>query len=232
MAPPEMYHEGSRRLQDRFDHRRVADQLERVLVHTNFAPEDRAFINRCSMFFLATADAEGRPDCSYKGGMRGFVGVLDEHTLAFPDYNGNGMFKSLGNILVNPNVGLLFIDFEDPHRLRMNGIASIQENDPLLSEYPGAQLIIRVRATRIFPNCPRYIHRMRMVKESIYLPRADRRPPIPAWKRWDEFRPHLPKSDGKLKPNLSTYLRRLEQRGNFYRLCVEGLRRVRHFLLR
>ena len=189
----EMYNEGSRDLQDRFDSRRIADRLEQVTLHDTFTHGDREFIEESPMFFLATADAEGRPDCSYKGGMPGFVRVVDDHTLAFPDYDGNGMFRSLGNILVNPNVGLLFIDFEQPHRMRINGVATLSDLDPLLEEYPGAQLIVRVTATRIFPNCPRYIHRMRLVAHSVYAPRANHAPPEPDWKRMDVFRDALPK---------------------------------------
>src|SRR5262245_58818144 len=113
MNPDAMYHEGSRQLQDRFDSRRIADRRKKVTVHTTFDDDDRAFIGKAAQFFLATADAEGRPDCSYKGGMPGFVRILDVVTLAFPDYDGNGMFRSLGNIVVNPNVGLLFIDFQE-----------------------------------------------------------------------------------------------------------------------
>ena len=109
-----MYHDGSRRLQDRFETRRLADRLVEKVAHGEFTDADRAFIESRPMFFLATADAEGRPDCSYKGGRPGFVRVVDAETLAFPSYDGNGMFKSLGNILVNPQVGLLFIDFESP----------------------------------------------------------------------------------------------------------------------
>ena len=153
-----MYNWGSRKLQDRFDSRRIADRLEQRTVHDAFTETDRAFIESSPMFFLATVDAEGCPDCSYKGGMPGFVRVLNPNTLAFPDYDGNGMFKSLGNILVNPHVGMLFIDFEHPDRMRINGTATARDDDPLLSEYPGAQLIIRVQAEQIFPNCPRYIH--------------------------------------------------------------------------
>jgi predicted pyridoxine 5'-phosphate oxidase superfamily flavin-nucleotide-binding protein len=144
------------------------------------------------MFFLATADAEGRPDCSYKGGMPGFVRVLNSNTLAFPDYDGNGMFRSLGNILVNPHVGMLFIDFEHPDRMRINGAATVHDDDPLLSEYPGAQLIVRVQAEQIFPNCPRYIHKMQIIKYSVYAPRLGYTPPEPEWKQMEEFRDALP----------------------------------------
>ena len=189
---PGAYHSGSRQLQDRFDSRRIADRLEQVTAHTTFTENDRAFIEKRPMFFLATADPDGWPDCSYKGGFPGFVRVVDEHTLVFPDYDGNGMFRSLGNILVNPHVGLLFVDFEKPNRLRVNGIATLHDDDPLLSEYPGAQLIVRVHAERIFPNCPRYIHKMQLVKYSVYVPTGDQEPPEPDWKRDEAFCDALP----------------------------------------
>lgn len=192
---PDAYHAGSRALQDRFDSRRIADRLEQVTAHAAFTEKDRAFIESCPMFFLATAGPEGWPDCSYKGGMPGFVRVLDESTLAFPDYDGNGMFRSLGNVVVNPRVGLLFIDFGKPARLRVNGTAGLHADDPLLPEFPGAQLIVRVRAERIFPNCPRYIHKMGLVEHSVYAPAFDRTPPEPEWKRMDEFRDALPRRD-------------------------------------
>jgi predicted pyridoxine 5'-phosphate oxidase superfamily flavin-nucleotide-binding protein len=189
------YHEGSRSFQDRFDARRLADRIEERLVHGAIDEEDRAFIEARDMFFLATADADGTPQCSYKGGDPGFVRVLDEHTLAFPSYNGNGMFLSLGNVSANPRVGLLFIDFDGQTRLRLNGIASIDEADPLLAEYVGAQCIVRVRATEVFPNCPRYIHRLTLVERSRYLPRANREAPVPDWKRRDWSSDVLPIDD-------------------------------------
>src|SRR3977135_4365971 len=161
-----MYNWGSRQLQDQFDSQRIADRLEQRTVHATFTDKDRAFIETRPMFFLATADAEGRPDCSYKGGRPGFVRVVGPETLAFPSYDGNGMFKSLGNLLVNPQVGLLFIDFDGPKRLRVHGRATVHEDDPLLAELTGAQLVVRVRAEAIFPNCPRYIHTMTTVETS------------------------------------------------------------------
>ena len=170
----ELYHDGARELQDRFDTRRLADRLEQVKVLDTIADGDRAFIERMDMFFLATADAEGHPQCSYKGGDPGFVAVLDEHTIAFPNYDGNGMYLSVGNLSVNPHVGLLFVDFTGtpPRRLRLNGTARIEPGDPLLARYPGAQFVVRVRATQVFPNCPRYIHRMQLVERSRFVPRA------------------------------------------------------------
>ena len=190
-----MYHDGSRELQDRFDSRRIADRLEHITVHDRFSDDDRAFIERVPMFFLATADVDGWPDCSYKGGQPGFVRVVDESTLAFPSYDGNGMFRSLGNVLVNPKVGMLFVDFERPNRMRINGIASLHDDDELLSSFEGAQLIVRVHAERIFPNCPRYIHKMQVVEHSVYSPRPGHVPPVPDWKQMDVFRDYLPEAN-------------------------------------
>ena len=188
-----MYHDGSRQLQDHFDCRRIADRLEQVTVHTEFDDEDRAFIGKAPQFFLATADAEGRPDCSYKGGMPGFVRILDGSTLAFPDYDGNGMFRSLGNVRVNPHVGMLFIDFEGGDRMRVNGTAEVRTDDPLLAEFPGAKSIVRIRAEKIFPNCPRYIHRMQLKEYSVHAPREGHAPPVPAWKTNPLFQDALPR---------------------------------------
>jgi predicted pyridoxine 5'-phosphate oxidase superfamily flavin-nucleotide-binding protein len=182
-----VYHEGMRRLQDRFDTRRLADRLDEKLGRVAFSDEDRAFIEGSRFFFLATADAQGQPDCSYKGGDPGFVRVTAPDELAFPSYDGNGMFRSLGNVLVNPAVALLFIDFERPNRLRVNGRASVVEDDPLLAAFEGAQLVVRVRAAQIFPNCPRYVHRMSVAEPSPYVPRAGHTPPVPKWKRFEAF---------------------------------------------
>jgi hypothetical protein len=195
MTDSALYHDGSRRLQDRFDTRRLADRLEEVIAHRAFTDGERAFIEGRSMFFLASADAAGRPDCSYKGGRPGFVKVVGPGTLAFPSYDGNGMFKSLGNVLVNPHVGLLFIDFESPRRLRVNGRASVREDDPLRADFVGAQLVVRVEADAIFPNCPRYIHTMALVEESTYAPCEGHTPPVPEWKTRPVFREVLPPGD-------------------------------------
>lgn len=189
------YHEGMRQLQDLRETRALADRLEKVTMRSAFTDEDRAFIARCRMFFIATADDAGQPDCSYKGGLPGFVRVLDEHTLAIPDYDGNGQYRSWGNVRVNPRVGLLFVDFETPKRLRVNGTAVISADDPLLGEFPGAVFLVRLTAERIFPNCPRYIHKMQLVEESVYSPRPEYVPPVPAWKTFDVFKDALPPRD-------------------------------------
>ena len=190
-----MYHAGNRELQDRFDTRRLADRLEQRASERSerIGEADREFIEARDMFFLATADAEGRPTCSYKGGDPGFVRVLDDQTLAFPIYDGNGMFLSAGNTLANPHVGMLFVDFEGQRRLRLNGEASVDPGDPLLAEYPGAQLVVRVRLRQLFTNCPRYIHKYQLVERSQYVPRGETAPPEPEWKRSEWARGLLPR---------------------------------------
>jgi predicted pyridoxine 5'-phosphate oxidase superfamily flavin-nucleotide-binding protein len=189
------YHNGMRELQDRFDTRRLADRLDERLARSAFSAEDRKFIESRSMFFLATADSSGQPDCSYKGGLPGFVRVTGPSELAYPSYDGNGMFRSLGNMRTNPRVGILFLDFEQPRRLRVLGTTGFSESDPLMAEFAGAQLIVRVQAERIFPNCPRYLHRMEMVELSAYAPRAGHVAPVPAWKKMPQFNEVLPPGD-------------------------------------
>jgi predicted pyridoxine 5'-phosphate oxidase superfamily flavin-nucleotide-binding protein len=191
----DLYHDGMRQLQDLRETRALADRLSQVTVRTAFTAEDRDFIGGASMFFLATADAAGRPDCSYKGGMPGFVQVLDDRTLAFPDYDGNGMYRSLGNVLVNGNVGMLFVDFANTRRIRVNGAASIDPEDPLRSAFEGSVFIVRVVARHIFPNCPRYLHPVQGDEYSVHAPRPDYVPPVPAWKRFEVFRDALPERD-------------------------------------
>jgi hypothetical protein len=195
------YHQGSRSLQDRFDTRRLADRIDEKLVSRGTIDDgDRAFIERCDMVFVATADAEGRPNCSYKGGEPGFVRVLDERTIALPSYDGNGMYLTTGNLLVNPQVGLLFINFEERKRLRLNGVATIAEDDPLLAEYPEAQFVVRVRAEQVFPNCPRYIHQYSLVERSRFVPKVECETPVPAWKTREWSRDALPAADPARDP--------------------------------
>jgi hypothetical protein len=193
--PTPAYHAGMRELQDRFDTRALADRLDERLGRTAFTPEDRAFIESRPLFFLATADADGQPDVSHKGGDPGFVRITGDNELAFPSYDGNGMFRSLGNARVNSAVALLFIDFERPNRLRVHGHARLVFDDPLRAAFVGAQLVVRVRAERIFPNCPRYIHRMSVVESSPYVPRDAQAVPVPKWKLMDAFRDVLARDD-------------------------------------
>ncbi len=178
-----MFHNGNRDLQDLFGSRALADKLVENLRRSEFTDADKAFIESLDFFFLATSDPVGRPDCSFKGGAPGFVRVVQPDLLVWPDYDGNGMFKSLGNIAVNPSVGLLFIRMgEAPRRLRVNGRAQIAFDDPLIAQFEGAQALIRLTPIDIFPNCPRYIPDPADAKPSPYIPHEDRPRVEPGWK--------------------------------------------------
>ena len=189
------FHEGSRQLQGQFDTERLADRIDDLLVHDTFSDDDKQFIEARDMFFLATADAEGRPTCSYKGGAPGFVKVVDDRTLAFPNYDGNGMYLSMGNVVVNPHIGMLFIDLENAWRMRVDGEAHIDPQDPLLADYHEAQFIVRVTPRAVYPNCPRYIHRYRLVERSDFIPDVQCRTPVPDWKRSHWAVDVLPEND-------------------------------------
>lgn len=197
---PPLYSRSARTLQDQFDTRRLADRLADVTVHDRFTPHDRAFVERLDMFFLATVDDTGQPTCSYKGGDPGFVAVVDDRTLAFPNYDGNGMYLSMGNVAATHRVGLLFIDFVHQQRMRVEGTAELQVEDPLLARYPAAQFVVRVHVERIYPNCPRYIHRYQLVERSPFVPRVGVSTPIPGWKLSDWARDVLPADDPAREP--------------------------------
>src|SRR5438067_1211492 len=184
-----MYHAGQRELQERFGSRALADRLLEHTHRVRFSDDDRRFIESATFFFLATADSGGRPDCSFKGGPEGFVRVAAPDQLTFPDYDGNGMFRSLGNLRVNPQVGLLFIRTgEKRGRLRVNGRAEIIFENSAIAEIPAAQALIRVTAEHIFPNCPRYIPHLEMKEESVYIPKTGCAPVEPAWKGFDQLK--------------------------------------------
>ena len=188
-----MYHQGNRELQARFGSEALADRLLEKTHRVAFTQSDKDFIESCGFFFLATADANAQPDCSFKGGPPGFVRVVAPNTLVYPDYDGNGMFNSLGNIRSNPKVGLLFIAMTDkPKRLRVNGTAELSFDEALLAQCPGAQVLVKITAMHIFPNCPRYIPDMQQVAPSAYLPQAGCAPIEPAWKGFDSFKDVVP----------------------------------------
>jgi predicted pyridoxine 5'-phosphate oxidase superfamily flavin-nucleotide-binding protein len=191
----DMYSPESRSLQDQFDTRRLADRLRDVKVHDRFTEDDRAFLERMDMFFLATVDASGQPTCSYKGGAPGFVAVLDDRTLAFPNYDGNGMYLSAGNIAATGAVGLLFIDFERQRRMRVEGTARLEMADAVRAQYTEAQFTVKVEAKLIYPNCPRYIHKYQLVEPSPFVPRQGIATPVPAWKKSEWARDVLPADD-------------------------------------
>jgi predicted pyridoxine 5'-phosphate oxidase superfamily flavin-nucleotide-binding protein len=189
-------------LQDIFDTRSMAETVRQNIVESEISDRHKEFIETRDMFFLTTVDHRGYPTCSYKGGLAGFVKVIDNKTIAFPSYDGNGMFLSLGNITTNDKVGLLFIDFETPHRVRLHGTASINHNDPLMEYFPAAELIVRVTVTEIFVNCPRYIHTYQRLHTSKYAPRAGCKTPLPQWKRIDALQESLPARDKHIAAEL------------------------------
>jgi len=190
-----VFSEAQRDLQDRFDTRRLADRIDDLLVHDVFSAADKEFVEARDMFFLATTDADGHPTCSYKGGAPGFVRVVDDRTLAFPNYDGNGMYLSMGNIAAHRDVGMLFIDFERQNRMRVDGTATIDFDDPLLPAWPEAQFVVRVQPRAIYPNCPRYIHKYTLVERSRFVPQTGTPTPVPDWKRMDWACDVLPEGD-------------------------------------
>lgn len=195
-----IYHEGSRTLQKRFDTVRLADRIEEALVHDSIDDGLKGYLESLDFFFLATADAEGRPTCSYKGGDPGLLKVVDPKTLAFPNYDGNGMYLSMGNLRQNPNVGLLFLDLERANRMRIQGEATITEDDPLAKEWPECQFVVRVHVREVFPNCPRYIHRFERVASSPFVPREGCETPVPGWKKAPWAKDVLAKKDPARDP--------------------------------
>ena len=192
MADPSFYAEGHRALQDRFGTRQLADRWLDTVITDELQEWQRKVIRRAPYFWLATADAEGWPDVSYKGGRPGFVEVSDDgSTILFPSYDGNGMYRSIGTIASNPRVGLLFIEFERPKRIRVKGRARILTEPEVLARWPNAELVVAVTVENAFLNCPRYVHRS-PTDLSPFAPDGVTDPPVPEWKEWDDIKPLLP----------------------------------------
>lgn len=190
-----LYGEKHRALQNQFDSKMLADRLEQMIVKTTLDAADQGFISARDMFFLSSIDHLGRPTVSYKGGDPGFITIVDGQTIAFPSYDGNGMFLSMGNIQGNPQVGLLFIDFARPNRLRLQGTATITPDDPLHAKYQEADLIVRVAVQQLWVNCPRYIHQHNNSTPATHVPRPDQQTPLADWKRIDVMQEVLPAKD-------------------------------------
>lgn len=188
----DFYHRQNRNLQDQFGTRPLADRINELIITDELDDEAREFITGRNMFFISTVDEQGRPTVSYKGGATGFVRVIDSKNIAFPLYDGNGMFLSAGNINNNNNVGLLFMDFENPHRLRVHGSATVSTDDELMDQYHEAQMIVRIKVRDIFINCPRYVHSAQSKGESEFVPREGIETPEPEWKSWEVVADVLP----------------------------------------
>ena len=191
----DFYTSSQRRLQDEFETRRLADLLVEAIITPELSPQQTEFIHGRNMFFLSTVDEDGFPSCSYKGGLPGFVRVPAPRTLVFPSYDGNGMFTSLGNIEACAKVGLLFIDFQTPRRMRVRGEARLLRDGPMLKSYPGAKAAVEVAIERVWQNCPRYVHRMQLVEQSPYVPRKDGSAQLAMWKRIDIVQDVLTEAD-------------------------------------
>jgi predicted pyridoxine 5'-phosphate oxidase superfamily flavin-nucleotide-binding protein len=212
----ELYGQKHRDFQDRFETRRLADALEDGMRQA-LRERDQRFIQSLDMFFLTTVDQNGWPTVSYKGGAPGFIRVIDDRTIAFPCYDGNGMFYSTGNIAQNTKVGLLFIDFVTPRRLRVHGNASVSNDDPLLAEYHEACQIVRVAVCNIFTNCGRYIHRYRREAASEFVPNEGVETPVPSWKRIDSLIETLPEKDRERARAAGNLLTEDEWRKEFWK---------------
>lgn len=192
-----LFDDDHRALQDRFGTRALADRLEQGDLRQHIGPAERSFIEARDMFFLSTIDQQGRPTVSYKGGAPGFVAVSDGATLLFPSYDGNGMYLSMGNIAGRAEVGMLFIDFEKPRRLRLQGQAELTDDPEVLARWPGADLVARVAVTGLWVNCPRYVHRYRRIENSRYVPDGDGDAPLAGWKRIDNMQDVLPADEAE-----------------------------------
>ena len=191
----DIYTEAQRDLQEQFDSRRLAERMSQAIITDRIDDTQRAFITNCDFFFLATVNGRGEPTVSYKGGGVGVVSVLDETTVAFPSYDGNGMFLSMGNVAEQASVGLLFIDFETPRRLRLQAQAELSTDPDLLSRYPGAQLVVKATVSSVFVNCARMVHKHTRTADSPYVPDDDGQALYPSWKRIDLMQDALPAAD-------------------------------------
>jgi predicted pyridoxine 5'-phosphate oxidase superfamily flavin-nucleotide-binding protein len=187
-----IYGNKQRALQERFDTSNLAAAFEATIFNETIDDDNRTFIESRDFFFLSTVDSGGWPTVSYKGGPMGLVRVIDERTVEFPSYDGNGMYLSMGNIEANAKIGMLFIDMETPRRLRLQATAHLMDDDATLAHWPGAQLVVRATVAQTFPNCARYIHPHERRDTSQYVPDENGTQPTPAWKRIDMIQPFLP----------------------------------------
>jgi len=190
-----LYGKGQRTFQERFGTKKLADRIEDIAVRDEFDDESSAFIESRDFFFLSTIDENNRPTVSYKGGDIGLVKILDKKTAIFPSYNGNGMFLSMGNILNNAEIGLLFMCFEKPHRIRVQCKAELLGDGKFKKFFPGSELVVKCTLHELWQNCPRYIHRYKRISQSRYTPDAYGKSPLAEWKRIDLLEDVLPQND-------------------------------------
>lgn len=184
-----------RAIQDEKDGRRTADAIERNRKHYSFWEDERKMIEQTEFFFVATAWRD-YVDCSIKSGEPGFVKIVSDNELEYPEYDGNSMYRTLGNMESNPSVGLLFVRFDGVSlRMRINGKASVLRDSESLARHYGAKFVVRV-VCEIYPNCPRYVPNLVDQTASPYIPREGGGvPPAPEWKTRDYIAAELPHDD-------------------------------------
>jgi predicted pyridoxine 5'-phosphate oxidase superfamily flavin-nucleotide-binding protein len=172
---------GEHQLQREFGTAERADDFYRRQVRPHLTAQMRQFIGRQTMVFLASADSGGACDASFRAGPPGFVQVLDDHTLAYPEYKGNGVLASAGNITENPHLGLLFMDFTHDHiGLHVNGTAHLRRDDQLRLAHPQlpvetapgrrVEFWIHLSVDEAYIHCSKHIPHL----EPAPRPRADR----------------------------------------------------------
>ena len=149
-----------------------------------------------SKFFFIASSWNGYSDCNIKSGDPGFVKIVEKGIVEYPEYDGNSMYRTAGNISKNPNVALLFLNFDGKsRRIRINGHATIHHDNKSLEDHFGAKFVVRINC-EIYPNCPRYIPNLEKDEPSVYVPRKDKGvPPAPEWKKRDYIKNILPKND-------------------------------------
>jgi hypothetical protein len=188
----DFYGEAHRAIQDQFDCRPLADAVAAVTVRPGIDDAAKAFIESRAFFFLSTVNHEGHPTVSHKGGAPGFVRVVDATTIVFPSYDGNGMYLSMGNIMGDGRIGMLFMDFETPHRVRVHANAVVRTDADALAQFPGAELVVEATVIDSFINCPRYITRQASSEPAKDVPDEHGTAPLATWKRIDLLQGVLP----------------------------------------
>ena len=192
MEPDVFYHDMSRRLQRQFGTEELAAHLARKYVLDELEQAHIEWIGVADEVYIATVNPQGHPECSYKGGLPGFIRVVDTRTLEIPSYDGNGMYRTLGNITAEPWIGLLLLFPEVPAKLRVNGSCQVRTGSAALAAHPGAEAVLQIRVREVFENCPRYLHDRQTSKHSVHCPRPGYQPPDPAWKLKPEYVGLLP----------------------------------------
>ena len=189
------YTKAQREVQEQLATTSLADGMEQTIVRPDLDAAAVEFIQSRDFFFLSTVSGAGEPTVSHKGGAVGCVNVLDARTLVFPAYDGNGMQLSLGNIVDTGKIGLLFMDFMTPHRVRVQASAQVLFEGDEMARFPGAIAVVVAQIDRAFVNCARYIHKYERIETSRHVPDATGEQPLAAWKRIDAIHGLLSEQD-------------------------------------